>query len=317
MARKDRLDMPGVGLLIAVSLLFAFNQVVVKWVNQGLQPVFFAGLRSAGAVVCIWGWMLWNGRPLRFLPGTIGAGLPMGLVFGAEFLLLFLALDLTTVVRTAILFYTMPVWLALAAHVGLPGERLTRTRSLGLALAFAGVVWAIVSRGDAGQGSLIGDLFALVAAMCWAGTAFMARASAMRRVLPEMQLFWMVLVSGVVLLALSPLFGPILRDWQPVYLVGVVFQIVVVVTGGFILWLWLLSAYPAAGVASFSFLTPVFGVGLGWLLLGEAAGPGVLAAATLVAAGLILINRPPRPAAAAAQAGAAAATSVTSAQTGR
>ena len=65
-----------------------------------------------------------------------------------------------------------------------------------------------------------------------------------------------------------------------------------IVSAGFLLWLWLLSIYPAASVAAFSFLSPVFGVLLGWLLLGERIGPGIAAALTLVVAGLILINRP-------------------------
>ena len=70
---------------------------------------------------------------MRTAPGSLGAGLLMGLIFAAEFLFLFLALDLTTVVRTSIIFYSMPVWLALMAHVGLPGERITRTKAVGLA----------------------------------------------------------------------------------------------------------------------------------------------------------------------------------------
>ena len=110
---------------------------------------------------------------------------------------------------------------------------------------------------------------------------------------PEMQLFWMVAVSGVVLLAVSPLFGPLIRDLQPLHIAGLAFQVIVVVSAGFIFWLWLLSIYPAAAVASFSFLTPIFGLTLGWLILGEPIGPGILAAAALVAAGIILINRRP------------------------
>jgi drug/metabolite transporter (DMT)-like permease len=46
-------------------------------------------------------------------------------------------------------------------------------------------------------------------------------------------------------------------------------------------------------VASFSFLTPIFGVGLGWLLLNEAVGPRIFGSAALVAVGILLINRPP------------------------
>jgi drug/metabolite transporter (DMT)-like permease len=44
-------------------------------------------------------------------------------------------------------------------------------------------------------------------------------------------------------------------------------------------------------VASFSFLSPVFAVLLGWLILGEQVGISIWAALGLVAAGLLLINR--------------------------
>jgi drug/metabolite transporter (DMT)-like permease len=294
MPRKDRMDAAGAAGLVAFALLLALNQVIIKLVNEGFQPVFFAGLRSALSVLCIFAWLHWRGIPVRTAPGSLGAGLLMGMIFAAEFLFLFLALDLTTVVRTSIIFYSMPVWLALMAHFGLPGERITMAKAIGLAMAFAGTAWAILDQGSTGgEASLLGDLCALAAAFGWAGTAFMARGSAMVRERPEMQLFWMVAVSGVVLLAVSPLFGPLIRDLTPWHLAGLAFQVIVVVSAGFIFWLWLLSIYPAASVASFSFLTPIFGLTLGWLVLGEPIGPGILGAAGLVAAGIILINRKP------------------------
>ena len=70
------------------------------------------------------------------------------------------------------------------------------------------------------------------------------------------------------------------------------FQIVVVASLGFMFWFWLLKRYPAAGVASFGFLAPIFGVAFGWLFLGEVVGPMLLIALVLVCVGLILINRP-------------------------
>jgi len=45
MERKDRVDTFGAVSLIAFSALLAFNQVVIAVVNEGLQPVFFAGVR--------------------------------------------------------------------------------------------------------------------------------------------------------------------------------------------------------------------------------------------------------------------------------
>ena len=76
------------------------------------------------------------------------------------------------------------------------------------------------------------------------------------------------------------------------------FQTVAVASLGFLAWFWLMTIYPAASVASFSFLSPVFSVLLGWLLLSENVAPSVWAALVLVAAGIYLINRRPRIAAA-------------------
>lgn len=59
----------------------------------------------------------------------------------------------------------------------------------------------------------------------------------------------------------------------------------------FLFWFWLMSIYPASSVASFSFLSPVFSVLLGWLILGERVGPSIWGALGLVALGLVLINR--------------------------
>lgn len=289
--RKDRLDAFGVTALFSVALLLAFNQILVKWVNAGLQPVFFAGLRSLLAVGFVALWLRWRGRAILLRRGDVWAGLLIGTIFAAEFLCLFLALDLTAVSRAAVIFYSMPVWFGLMAHFLLPGERLNLVRSSGLVLAFCGTAWAILSRGSAAGGSLTGDVLALIGALCWAGTAITARATRLREIGPEMQLFWMVLVSGPVLLLAAPAFGPLIRDLQPLHIVGLIFQSSIVVAGGFIGWLWLLSVYPVATVASFSFLTPILSIFLGWLLFGESVTASLLGAAALVGIGITLINR--------------------------
>ena len=292
MNRRDHIDPAGAAALIAFALLLAFNQVVVKVVNEGLQPVFFAGLRSAGAALVVWVFIRLRGRRLDWRRSSVVPGLMIGTLFAAEFICLFMALDLTTVTRTSILFYSMPVWLSLAAHFLLPGERIGPRKALGLALAFGGVAWAIAHRGGGGQASLAGDLLALAGAIGWAAVALTVRLTALREVRAEMANFWQVLVSAPILLAVSPLFGPLIRDLQPIHLWGLGFQIVAVAGLGFLFWLWLLSIYPASGVASFSFLSPIFGIFLGWALLGESLGPGTLAAGVLVAVGLLLINWP-------------------------
>lgn len=288
---KDRLDGSGFAILLGVTLLLAFNQIIVKYVNQGIQPVFFAGLRSALAVVFVGIWLWYRGLLGRVRWADLGPGLLMGSLFAIEFLALFLALDLTTVGRSALIMYSMPVWMGILAHFFLPGERSTPMKAAGLALAFAGTAWAILSKNSSGQPSLAGDLCALVAAWGWAGTAFVARKSRLRAAGPEAQLFWMVAVSAPMLLVAAMFFGPLLRDIQPDHWFWVVFQSGVVVAGGFVTWLWLLSVYPTSTVASFSFLTPIFAIILGYVIFDEVLSPSLIGASVLVSMGIILVNR--------------------------
>jgi len=294
MAKTRDMDAAGVLMLIGFSALVGFNQVVIKVVNEGLQPVFMAALRSFGAAGCLWLWMALRGRHPRLDRHDLGPGILSGLVFATEFTFLFLALDLTTVVRVSIIFYSMPIWLAIGGHFLLDGQRITLPKALGIAIAFAGTVWAILDRPSHGQASLLGDICALGAAMSWAAIVLVTRGTRLRALHPEMQLFWQVLVSGPVLLGVALFFGPFLRDLEPLHLWGLAFQIVAVVSAGFVIWFWLLSIYPAAGVASFSFLAPLFGFGFGWLLLGEELRWSLVGALVLVCVGLVLINRPPR-----------------------
>ena len=291
--RKDRLDGVGVAMLLGVAALLAVNQIVIKIVDQGLQPVFFAGARSALAIMFVGGWLWYRGLLGRVRRADLWPGLLIGTVFAIEFIGLFTALDLTTVGHSALIMYSMPVWMGIAAHFFLPGERATPIKALGLVLAFAGTAWAISSRGgaQAGQVSWLGDFCALIGAWGWAGTAFIARASRLRDAGPEAQLFWMVLVSAPILLAVSPLFGPLIREVTPMHWVWLVLQASVVVAGGFISWLWLLSVYPASTVASFSFLTPILAILLGHLVFGESLSVTLLGAAALVSLGIVLINR--------------------------
>lgn len=290
MEEKRAIDPAGAAALTGFALLLAFNQVVIKLTGEGFAPVFQAGLRSAGAALVVLLWMRVRGLPVTAPRAAILWGVLSGLVFAFEFTCLYIALDLTTVARASIIFYSMPVWLGLAAHLWLPGERITRPGALGMALAMGGVALALADRSN-GQASLMGDLLALIAAFGWAGIILLLRMTPLSRMAPVMQLLVQVVVSAPVLLAVAPLFGPLTRDPGALHVAGLAFQAVFVVGLGYIVWFHLMSVFRASGVASFSFLSPVFAVVFGWAILGEHIGPPVWIALVLVALGLVLINR--------------------------
>ena len=54
----------------------------------------------------------------------------------------------------------------------------------------------------------------------------------------------------------------------------------------YVLWFWLMARYPASGLSSFAFLSPVFGVLFGGLLLSEPMTFNLLLGLAMIAAGL-------------------------------
>lgn len=294
MDKKDRVDAFGATLLVGFSMLLGFNQVLIKLVNAGLAPVFQAGLRSACAAGPILLFAIVTRKRLSVSDGSLVPGIFCGLFFAIEFLLLFQALDYTTVARASVFFYTMPFWVALAAHFLIPGERLTPVRITGLLLAFIGVAWALLENDyPATDYALYGDIACIIAAMFWAGIALLVSTTRLRNSTPVMQLLYQLFVSSIILLPVSLLFGDAIREFTSDIAVIFAFQVLVVVCIGFLIWFWVLSVYPASDMTSFSFLTPLFGVMFGWLILGEQISSTLLAALTLVSIGIVMINRKP------------------------
>lgn len=294
MDHKDRMDALGAALLIGFALLMGLNQALVKLVNVGFGPAFQAGLRSAVAFWPVLIFAILFRRRLSVTDGSFWPGIVCGLFFTAEFILIFQSLDYTTVSRASIFFYSMPVWVTIAAHFLLPGERMTRIKAIGLAIAVAGVVVALSGNdAPATDKALIGDLMALVAAIFWAGIALMARASKVSRSSPEMLLLYQLAVSAPLMFALAWFLGDTVRAPTPEHIAILAFQALVIVAAAFLVWFWVLSVYPTSDVASFGFLTPVFGVFFGWLTFDEPITWRLIAALALVGVGIILVNRKP------------------------
>ncbi len=294
-ARKDRIDVFGASALVVFSALLGLNQVLVKLVNAGMSPTFQAGMRSLFAIAPLLVWAFLRRQPLTIVKGTIAPGIVCGALFAGEFVLLFQALDYTSVARASVLFYTMPVWVTVFAHFMIPGETMTRQRAAGLVLAVVGVAVALAHNAHpVSDNALLGDLMALLAALFWAAIALATRVTNFSRAAPQMQLLYQLVVSAVILLAIAPAFGPLWREMTPALWGILAFQSVIVASLGFLVWLSILKIYPASDISSFAFLAPVFGVMFGWLIIGEKLSANIAAALALIGAGIFLVNWRPR-----------------------
>jgi drug/metabolite transporter (DMT)-like permease len=292
--RRDAIDTFAAGMMILLTLTWGMNQVAIKISNEGYNPVFLTVARSAIASVLVFAWCRWRAIPLFDKDGTLGAGILAGVMFGLEFVLIFFGLDYTTAARGVLMINTMPFWVLIGAHFVL-GEHMTRIRFAGLVLAFSGVVLVFSDRLSLPDPTaLFGDVMLLVAGMLWGATTLVIKGSKLSQVSAEKTLLYQLVISAVFAAPLIPLAGPVLREVSALATGSLLFQAVFVVAFTYVLWFWLMRRYPASGLSSFTFLSPVFGVLGGGLLLGEPLSWRIFAALALIAAGLLLVNRPAR-----------------------
>jgi drug/metabolite transporter (DMT)-like permease len=290
---RSRLDVTAIALMVLLCAIWGFTQVTIKVANTGFSPIFQAGLRSAGAAALLWGWSLARGVPLLRRDGSLRHGALIAVLFAAEFVLIYQGLVLTTAARAVLFVYTAPFVVAIGAHFLVPGERLRGAKVAGLACAFVGIVVAFA---DAlrlpTRSELVGDTLVLGGAICWGATTVAIKANRRVHLTPNKTLFYQLAGSALILLPLSRALGERGIIQPSVVAVSALgFQIVVVAFASYLAWFWLLARYPASELSAFSFLTPLFGMAAGGLVLGERIGPALAAAMALVALGIYLVNR--------------------------
>ena len=294
--RKNHLDGLSVSLLLGCCLFWGFQQVLVKATIAELPPVFQAAIRFAGATVLLLLWSAWRGARLFERDGTLAAGLLAGSLFAAEFACLYIGLEYSAASRLTVFLYTSPFWVAVLLPLFVTSERLRPVQWLGLALAFAAVVFAL--REGLGAASHAdqwrGDLLALGAGMLWGLTTVVIRSSRLTRVSPEKLLFYQVAVSTVTLAPLSLVLGERwVWSFSAFAATSLLLQTVVGAFASYLAWMWMLGRYPATKISAFVFLTPVFALLFGALWLNEPVTISLIAALSMVAGGIVLVNRKP------------------------
>jgi drug/metabolite transporter (DMT)-like permease len=285
---------PGaVAWMLMLCLSWGFNQIAVKLTLPDVPPMLQAMIRSAGAlpVLLLIAWL--RGVRLFERDGTLGAGLFAGLLFGFEFVLLFHGLQLTSASRAVVFLYGAPFFVAFGSYQFL-GERLRASQWGGLGLSFIGVALAIgVPQADVDASVLLGDLPVVSAGALWAGTTLVVKATPLLQAPPEKALGYQLAVSVPILGFAAWVAGETLtRVPGPLALSLMAYQAIWVVGLTFLIWFALVKTYSASKLSAFSFITPLFGVVAGYVIMHDTLTPIFGVAAVLVMAGLYLVNKP-------------------------
>ena len=291
--KKDALDRTAILVLVILCASWGLQQVTIKIANQGISPVWQSGIRSIGATILLLIWMAVRRQPLMEKDGTLRYGIAAGFLFAVEFLLIFRGLEFTNASRAVVFLYLSPFAVAAGAHLFIPGEKLRGVQVAGLCCAFAGVVAVFYeSLSFPTHRMLIGDGMLTAAALLWGATTVLIKASPLARIAPGKTLLYQLAVSAVVLPLGSLAMGePGIVHMTPLIMGCLVYQTVWVAFVTYLAWFWLVRHYPASRLASFTFLTPVFGVIAGGTLLHEPITGMLLLALVLVGTGIYLVNR--------------------------
>jgi drug/metabolite transporter (DMT)-like permease len=290
--------------LIFVVIVWGFSPTIFKYALAELQPLAFVFVRFlllslvAVAVLTVRG--LRGGTAWRVARGDLPALILSGLCgYGIYQLLYMVGLSHTTVFSSALLTTTVPLWsLAIVALLRL--ERVHPMQWVGVGVSLLGTAGFLLAASGArpeialghtlgAREQLFGDLLSLGAAVLFAGYGVVNRGLVKRYSPPELMCY--TLLVGT--LALAPLGIPavVAQDWSrvtwQVWLIipyTVIFPIYITYS----IWNWAIGRRGVGYVTLYSYLVPVLGGVIAFLLLGETLSLGQYVAGAVVLGGMLL-----------------------------
>lgn len=276
-----RLPPRDLGLIVLVVFVWGVNFTAIRWGLDEMPPLLFVALRYGMLLPLI-----------AFLPRPAGWGAILGVglfINTGQFALLFSAMQAGLSAGLASLLIQSQAPLTILLSALLFRERVSTPQVAGVGVALAGL--GVFASSVGGNATPLGLGLVLMGALCWsAGNLVIKRAG---RVNMLALFVWASLVPPLPLLGLSMTFEQVdpvttILSLSPLAWGALAFNALGATALGFSLWGALLARHPAAMVAPFALLIPVFGMGTAALLLGERLTGAEMLGGMVVLSGLAL-----------------------------
>ncbi len=283
--------------LVAVVLAWGLTWPVNKLLLESLPPLWLMALRSAIATAVLFAVAVARGRlaapPRADLPVLLSITLLHIVGFG---LLAAWGLRLVPTGRSVVLAYTTPLWVIPGARLFL-GERLTPRRLGGVAVGLLGlaVLFNPLAFDWTDRDALLGNGAIVLAAFLWAASILHIRGHAWQST-PFDLVPWEMLLATTLFTPLALATGPPGAEWTGRFVALLLFAAI----PGTALAYWATAMasrdLPAVVTALGLLATPVVGVVVATLWLGEALTPSLVAAVVLILGGIAVgAAEPPTP----------------------
>jgi drug/metabolite transporter (DMT)-like permease len=286
----------GVALYLMLCLIWGSTWLVIKVGYGGLGPFNVAAIRFflAGIVMAIIVAMTGARWPRRRTEWTLVVAVAL-LMFAGDYGAIYWSEQYIDSGLTAILFATLPLITIAAAHVYLPGERITAPKLAGTLLAFVGVMALFADRVRLDATELWPMLAVIGAALC----AAMASVAGKRHgadMHPATLNAPSMLIGAVVLAGISLATGdgfalpPDASTWGAVLYLALAGSVL-----AFLVYFSMLKTWSVMSLSFISVFTPAIALILGFIFLDERPTGWTVAGAVLIVAGVALAVSRRRP----------------------
>ena len=292
---RATLDLGTVALLAFFCLVWGGAMVAIKIGLSGAPPFSAAGIRFVLASLTILLLAAARGTRLPLHARGRKSVVLLGLLLVVQHGLFNLGINLTTASRAAVFLYIQPAFVAVLAHLFAEGDRLDRTKLVGISLSLLGLLVAFAERlQDSAPHALLGDSLVLLSSLCWSIQTIYQK-DLLASIEPSSLTFYQMAVASPFFFLLSLLFEPaLITAIDGKILLAFFYQGVIAAGLTFAAFAALLKRHPASLISSFIFMAPIFGVLLGHLILRDPLTAYLGLGLSLVALGIFIVNRPRR-----------------------
>ncbi len=287
--RSSNLDIPGAFAALGLCIMFGSNAIAVKVTFTGFGIYFIAGLRFLVASFCLIIWARMTGHQLSVPREKWPPIIIISVAFAIQLLLIYSGLNKTTVARSALITNLQPFFVLFLAHFFIPGDSINVKKTLGIILAFTGMVFVFLDHSVLSRELRTGDLLTLAGAFGWACNAVYTK-----RVIGDykpIQIAVYPMIAAIPISFLTSLYldDEMVRSINSGIVLAFFYQCFVAAFG-YVVWNSMLAKYGAVTLHSFVFVMPISGVLLSSLILDEPITTRLLTGLVFVVMGLLVTH---------------------------
>lgn len=281
--RHSPLSLLEIGAIIAVMLIWGINNAAAKVATEVMPPLMVGALRFAIAAACL----VWFVRPpfpnwkSLLIIAVVGGPIHYGLIY----LAFWLAHDVSPVTVST------QLWIPLTSLFAflLLGERISRTATVGLVIAFVGVAWMTLDPHALQDWKAIA--VGALGASAWALTTVIARRTTS---IPPLKMQGLLALMAFPALTLGS-FAFETGQWEAA-------KVAPPIVWGTLVWaglissvfatslvFWLVQRREAGRVTPYLLGSPIVSILIGGLFMGDVLTPQILTGVAIALAGVVTV----------------------------